>query len=84
MRVSCEVPRDQCSATLLEDLKQLGIEPIITPSIVRAVYEGTSVQLGEAIVARFKLEHCHGIVSYYDKAEVEAQKRTERKKRRRR
>lgn len=84
MRVSCEVPREHCTQQLIDDIRLLGIEPIITPSIMRVVYEGTSMQLGEAIVERFKTVPCHGIVADYDKHDKEVLERRERKERQKR
>lgn len=79
MRVSCEAPMSSCSKSLIEDIRALGKEPIVTGCVVRAVYEGPDIALGEAIVERFKEEPHHGIVADYDEQE---QKKIERKKRR--
>lgn len=82
MRVTAEIPRKSAGADkLIEDIRALGLNPIVTPYVVRTVYEGTSLQLGEAIINRFELEPDHGIVSDYNKDEQEAKKRAERRRR---
>lgn len=67
MRVSCAVPVDMATSTLVEKLRAMGITPIITPSVIRAVYEGPDRGLGEAIVELYAHEADHTItVSYSD------------------
>lgn len=69
MRVSCGVPANLASDTLVHKLQILGIEPVVTPSVIRAVYEGPDRTLGEAIVELYAHEVDHDITVYYDKAE---------------
>lgn len=69
MRLTCEATRSSCSATLADDIRALGKEPIVTDTVVRAVYEGPDLVLGEAIIGRFKMEPHHGIVADYDEKE---------------
>lgn len=75
MRVSCEAPRETCSESLVEDITiLLGKEPIVTPTVVRAVYEGNDVSLGEAIIERFQKEVDYGVVADYEKKELSKKK----------
>lgn len=61
MQVSCACPRELASEGLVEEIKALGIEPIVTSLVVRAVYEGHDKGLGEAIVELFCREADHEI-----------------------
>lgn len=80
MRVDCEALRNEHSGKLIDDLRLLGVEPIITSYVVRVVYEG-KVGVGMAIIERFKQEPDHGIVADYEKHDEEARKKAEREKR---
>lgn len=64
VRVSCGVPIDKASPQLVSKIKELGVKPIITCVIVRAVYEGPDEALGRKIVELFKQEDTEDI--YYD------------------
>lgn len=76
MRVSCSCPKETATNTLVENLRKMGVQPIITPQVVRAVYEGPSHNIGEAIVEMFAGERDHDInVQYTD----EEQRREDRK-----
>lgn len=76
MRVSCSVPVDLSSATLVDRLTKLGIVPIQTSQVIRAVYEGSNRKLGEAIVEIFSHETDHDITVFYDQDE---QRKSERR-----
>lgn len=80
MRVSCSAPLSSCSKSLIEDIRALGKEPIVTGCVVRAVYEGPDVALGEAIVERFEKEPGNSCVADYEPKE---QKKLEQRKKRR-
>lgn len=69
MRVSCACPADVATPTLVENLCKLGIQPIITSQVVRAVYEGPSKNIGEAIVTMFSHEADHSINVQYTEEE---------------
>lgn len=80
VRVSCGVPRALATDTLVDKLKALGIKPIITSEVIRAVYQGPDRQLGETIVEIFAHEADHDITVFYDKAEQsKSTRRAERK-----
>lgn len=64
VRVSCGVPIDKASDQLVSKVKELGIQPIVTCAIIRAVYEGPDEALGRKIVELFKQEDTEDI--YYD------------------
>lgn len=76
MRVSCACPPALATSTLVERLKSLGFEPIVTSSVIRVVYEGPNRQLGEALVEIYAHEADHEITVFYDKEE---QAKSERK-----
>lgn len=76
MRVSCSCPVDLASETLVTELKDLGLEPIVTNEVVRVVYEGPKRTLGETIVDIFAREANHEITVEYSDAE---QRRSARK-----
>lgn len=76
MRVSCGCPANMATDTLVERLQTLGLHPIVTSQVIRAVYEGPDRKLGEAIVEIFAHEADHDITVFYDKAE---QKKSERR-----
>lgn len=63
-RVSCGVPIGKASPQLVSKIEELGIKPITTCVIVRAVYEGPDEALGRKIVELFKQEDTEDI--YYD------------------
>lgn len=80
MRVSCSCPTNLASDTLAERISALGIQPIITPQVVRAVYEGPNKSIGEAIVRMYACEDDHEINVQYDKEEQrKIERRLERK-----
>lgn len=62
MKVSCAVPIEVASEGFAERLAELGIKPIITPKIIRAVYDGPSSNLANKIVSLFEAEPDHDIV----------------------
>lgn len=64
VRVSCGVAVEKASPELVQKLKQLGIKPIITTCVIRAVYEGPDKTLGQKIVELYKGEATDDI--YYD------------------
>lgn len=80
MRVSCGCPLDTASSTLIERLQILGVDPIVTNTTIRALYEGPDKSLGEAIVEMYSHEADHDITVFYDKAEqAKSARRAERK-----
>lgn len=71
MRVSCACPTDLASQGLVDELTALGINPIVTSQVIRAVYEGPDRKVGEAIVTLYEKEKDHDVTVFYDKAEQE-------------
>lgn len=71
MRVSCGCPAATASEGLVDEIKQLGLTPIVTSQVVRAVYEGHNRGTGEAIVQLYEKEIDHDITVFYDKDEQE-------------
>lgn len=69
MQVSCSVPKELASTTLVERLEALSVQPIVTNMVIRAVYEGDDRSLGEAIVELFTYEQDHEITVFYSKEE---------------
>lgn len=63
MKLSCAVPVDKVSEGFVAKLAELGITPIITPKVIRVVYEESSNRLGEKIIALFEAEPEHDIVA---------------------
>lgn len=61
MRISCSAPVNKCRPSLADDISKLGIEPIVTAAVVRAVYEGPDEELGQAIIDLFVQEEEHEI-----------------------
>lgn len=61
MRVSCSSPLGPNSDKLIAKIKSLGLQAIVTPILVRAVYEGKDVELGNKIVALFERQTEHEI-----------------------
>lgn len=68
MKVSCSLPPDKCSPEVLQELKHLGIKPIITQQVVRAVFEGNE-SIGEHIVRIFAEAGSDDITYFYDKGD---------------
>lgn len=83
MRVTCAVSRVNASPGLPNKIDALGIPPIITNTIIRAVYEGPDRKLGEAIIALFEQEKDHDIYVDYDKNELSAKEKHAARQRRR-
>lgn len=81
MRVSCACPVQTASCYLFDGLRKLGIQPIITSQVVRAVYEGPEVQRGEAIVHLFEREIGNDIAAFYGKGEPENRRIATRRRR---
>lgn len=75
MRVTCACPADLASSTLVDRLTSMGIEPIITSKVVRAVYDRPDRRLGEAIVELYQHEADHEIEVQYTEAEQRRQNR---------
>lgn len=61
MRISCAAPIATCRQTLTRDIKILGLQPIVTPLVVRAVYEGDDVNLVNTLLTLFDREVDHEI-----------------------
>lgn len=64
VRVSCGVAIGKASPELVNKIEDLGLQPIVTCVIIRAVYEGPDEALGRKIVGLFKREDTNDI--YYD------------------
>lgn len=80
MRVSCGCAKDTATRTLVGWIQQVGLEPIITSTTIRCVYEGTNEALGNAIVDMFSHEANHDITVQYTKEEqAKSARRAERK-----
>lgn len=82
MRVSCGCPIDtaRSAETLINWIRQIGLEPIVTNTTIRCVYEGEDRAKGEAIVQMFEVEVDHDITVFYDKDEQrKSARRAERK-----
>lgn len=77
MKVSCSCPVDAASHDLIEEVESLGLTPVVTTSVVRVVYEGDNVALGESIVRLFEREIDHEITADYGSSKAE--RRAERK-----
>lgn len=63
VRVSCSVPADKDSDNLLRRIGQLGITPIVTSQVIRAVYQGPSRVVGEVLMEIFEAERDHEITT---------------------
>lgn len=70
MKVSCSCARDTASENLVKSIAKLGVTPIVTDQIVRAVYEGTDRKVGEELVHLFAREIDHDVFVHYDKNEL--------------
>lgn len=80
MRVSAACPAELATSTLVDRLRVLGLQPIITSQVIRAVYEGTDKGIGEAIVDIYSHEADHSITVSYDKEEMaKMERKIERK-----
>ena len=64
VRTTCAVKANEASAELVQKLKDLGINPIVTSQVVRGVYEGTDEVLAKRIVEVFQQEQNPDI--FYD------------------
>lgn len=71
MRVSCGCPIEtaRSAETLINWIKQIGLEPIVTNTTIRCVYEGEDKAKGEVIVQMFEVEVGHDITVFYDEDE---------------
>lgn len=76
MRVSCACPVELASSTLEEKIRTLGITPIVTTQVIRAVYDGPDKSIGEAIVNMYAHEADHEINVQYT---TEEQRKIDRK-----
>lgn len=64
IRTTCAVKANEASAELVQELKDLGINPIVTSQVVRGVYEGTDEAFAKKIVKVFQQEQNPDI--FYD------------------
>lgn len=64
VRVTCAVSIDKATTKLADKIRELGVNPIITCAVVRAVYEGPDEALARKIVELFKQEDTSDI--YFD------------------
>lgn len=71
MKVSCAVPREMATPNLAERLREIGVQPIVTDYVIRAVYEGPNCGLGEAIMDMFSREVDHEVSVFYTEKELE-------------
>lgn len=71
MRVSCGCPIETArnADVLISWIKKVGLEPIVTNTTIRCVYEGDDKALGEAIVEMFEAEVDHDITVFYTEDE---------------
>lgn len=76
MRVSCGCPKELASEGLIEEIIGLGVQPIVTTEVIRAVYEGSDKRVGEAIVLLFEKEAGHDVTVQLNEEE---QRRHDRK-----
>lgn len=70
MRVSCSVCRKNASSDLIERLEKIGAQPIVTVTIIRAVYEGFNRSFGDTIIDTFSQEIDPDIKVYYSDEEL--------------
>lgn len=77
MKLSCAVPTHKASEGFAGKIAQLGIKPIITSMVIRAVYEGNNHKLCDKLVALFEQEEDHDIVLLGDN--VKGSKHTKRR-----
>lgn len=80
MRVSCACPVELATSTLEDNLRALGLQPIVTTEVIRAVYEGPDRSLGEAIVELYAHEADHTITVSYTDAEAKRDLRKQARK----
>lgn len=80
MRVSCACPVELATSTLVDNLRGMGLHPIITTKVVRVVYEGPNRSLGEAIVELYAHEADHEITVSYNDDEVKRDLRKQARK----
>lgn len=80
MRVSCACLKKLASDGLVAEIKSLGIPPIVTNQVIRAVYEGHDKSIGEAIVELFCKEAEHEIHVHYDEGEIAKETRKAKRK----
>lgn len=80
MRCTCAAPSKTCSPELVANLKALGVTPIVTSQVVRAVYDGPSGKTCKAIIALFEQEADHDIVA--DGVDEQRTEKHRRKKKR--
>lgn len=79
MRVSCSCPIETATPTLEGWIRQVGLEPIVTNTVIRCVYEGDNQALGDALVQMFEHEYNHEItVDYNEKERRKALRKAER------
>lgn len=90
MRISCGADVHTCRDTLERDIRILGLQPIVTSQVVRAVYEGDDEHVVNCLIQLFSSQPDHDI--YTDglpkpepqpPAEPELVPRGKKKKRRR-
>lgn len=82
VRLTCGVAASKASPDLPEKIRRVGVEPIITSLVVRAVYEGEDVALATRVKAIFEQEDTTDI--YFDDGRrPDDETRSERKNRKR-
>lgn len=75
MRVTCAAPRESANPELIDCIRDLGVEPIVTNKVIRAVYEGDNKKVGEAIVYLFADERDHEIYVDYEQKKLTAKEK---------
>lgn len=67
MRVSCRVPVKLASSTLVENLRELGVDPVVGAETIEVVHESPNRHLGDILIELFCHEADHEIcVDYSD------------------
>lgn len=61
MRISCGANVQTCRPTLERDIRILGLQPIVTCSVVRAVYEGDDQHIVDCLIEMFSSQPDHDI-----------------------
>lgn len=61
MRVSCSVPTKLATSTLVSNLRDMGLDPIVGPEDIDITYEGSRA-VGDALIEMFLHECDHSVV----------------------
>lgn len=74
MKLSCSVPADKASDGFIAKIGQCGITPIVTPKVIRVVYEGKDEKLCKKVIALYEGEESHEITLFRDKPKKKSKK----------